>query len=182
MERALEAYVSREILNIFREYSLVAVNESLPGRIRADFHLRSRDDTDVFVEVSARKIGRSQLSRILHMYTAISNIEPPLRKFELVVIGPAVTPAVRRELEKLPIKLLTYEQIGITHDKLRDMQERSGNSGNKCSDYLPKKQDWLQDGNLKRKLQSALPTYKKFWVAPSITPIFCSTTSSVSAG
>lgn len=123
MERALEAYVSREILNIFREYSLVAVNESLPGRIRADFHLRSRDDTDVFVEVSARKIGRSQLSRILHMYTAISNIEPPLRKFELVVIGPAVTPAVRRELEKLPIKLLTYEQIGITHDKLRDMQE-----------------------------------------------------------
>jgi len=124
MERALEAYVSREIPNIFKEYSLVAVNETLPGRIRADFHLRDRDGTDVFVEVSARKIGRTKLSQILNMYAAISNIEPPLRKFELIVIGPDVTPSVKKELEKLPVRLLTYEQIGITSQKLREVQEQ----------------------------------------------------------
>jgi len=124
MERALEAYVSREILNIFREYSLVAVNETLPGRIRADFHLRNREGTDVFVEVSSRKIGRTKLSQILNMYAAISNIEPPLRKFELIVIGRDVTAYVRKELEKLPVKLLTYEQIGITRQKLREVQEQ----------------------------------------------------------
>lgn len=124
MERALEAYVSREIPKIFREYSIVAVNETLPGRIIADFHLRDRDGTDVFVEVSARKIGHTKLSQILNMYAAISNIEPPLRKFELIVIGPDVTPSVRKELEKLPVRLLTYEQIGITGQKLREVQEQ----------------------------------------------------------
>jgi len=124
MERALEAYVSREIPKIFREYSLVAVNETLPGRIRADFHLRDRDGTDVFVEVSARKIGRTKLSQILNMYAAISNIEPPLRKFELIVIGPDITPSVKKELERLPVRLLTYEQIGITDQKLREVQEQ----------------------------------------------------------
>jgi predicted transcriptional regulator of viral defense system len=124
MERALEAYVSREIPKIFREYSIVAVNETLPGRIIADFHLRDRDGTDVFVEVSARKIGHTKLSQILNMYAAISNIEPPLRKFELIVIGPDVTPSVKKELEKLPVRLLTYEQIGITCQKLREVQEQ----------------------------------------------------------
>lgn len=124
MERALEAYVSREILNIFREYSLMTVNETLPGRIRVDFHFRDRNGTDVFVEVSARKIGRTKLSQILNMYAAISNIEPPLREFELIVIGPDVTPSVKKELEKLPVRLLTYEQIGITGQKLREVQEQ----------------------------------------------------------
>ncbi len=124
MERALEAFVSREIPTIFRKYSIVAVNEILPGRIRVDFHLRHQDGTDVFVEVSARKIGRTKLSQILNMYAAISNIEPPLRKFELIVVGPDVTPSVKTELEKLQVKLLTYEQIGITGQKLREVQEQ----------------------------------------------------------
>jgi len=124
MERALEAFVSREIPNIFREYSIVAVNEILPGRIRVDFHLRDQDGTDVFVEVSARKIGRTKLGQILNMYAAISNMEPPLRKFELIVVGPDVTPSVKKELEKLQVKLLTYEQIGITGQKLREVREQ----------------------------------------------------------
>jgi len=125
MERALEAYVSREIPNIFRECSLVAVNESLPGGIRADFHFRCQDDTDVFVEVPGKKIARTKLSQILSMYAAISNIEPPLGKFELIVIGPEVAASVRNELEKLPVRLLTYEEIGITHQKIREIIEQA---------------------------------------------------------
>jgi len=124
MERAVEAYVSREIPNIFSGYSLVAVNEALPGRIIADFHFRKQDGSDVFVEVFAREIGRTKLSQIINMYAAISNVEPPLRKFELIVIGPDVTASVRKELEKLTVRLLTYEQIGITSQKLLEVQEQ----------------------------------------------------------
>jgi predicted transcriptional regulator of viral defense system len=124
MERSLEAYISREIPNIFKEYSLVAVNETLPGQIRADFHLKDEDGNDVFMEVTGRKLGRTKLTQILNMYAAISNIEPPLKKFKLIVIAPDVTPSVKKELEKLPVKLLTYQQIGITDKKLRKLQEQ----------------------------------------------------------
>ena len=124
MERAIEAYVSREVLSLFKEYSLVAVNEILPGRIRVDFHFKNKDGDDIFAEISARKIGHANLSRILNMHAAISNIEPPLRKFELIIIGPEVTDSLRRELRKLPVKLVTYEQVGITRQKLAEMQER----------------------------------------------------------
>jgi len=125
MERALEAYVSREIPNILKGYSLVAVNETLPGRITADFHFKDQEGTDVFVEVFGRKIGRTKLSQILNIYAAISNIEPPLGKFELIVIGPDVTASVKKELEGLPVKMLTYEEIDITRQKLREIYEQA---------------------------------------------------------
>ena len=124
MEHTREAYISREIPNIFSEYTLVAVNETLPGQIIADFHLRDKDNTDVFVEVSGRKIGRTRLNQILNMIAAISNIEPPLKEFKLIVIAPDVTPSVKKELEKLPVRLLRYNQIGMTDQKLRELQEQ----------------------------------------------------------
>jgi len=102
----------------------VAVNETLPGRIEVDFHFKNQHGAAVFVEVSARKIDHTKLSQILNMYAAISNIEPPLRKFELIVIGPEITDSVRKELGKLPVKLITYEQIGIPRQKLRGIQEK----------------------------------------------------------
>lgn len=122
MGRNLEAYISREVLNIFQEYSVVAVNETLPGKVEVDFHLRSKDGNDVFVEISAREIGRAKLSQILDLYSSISNIEPQLKKFELVVAGPEVTPSVKKSLEKLPIKLLTFKELGITRQKLREIK------------------------------------------------------------
>jgi len=138
MERALEAYVSREIPNIFREYSLVAVNETLPGRIRADFHFRGRDGIDVFVEVSGRRIGRTKLSQVLNMYAAISNIEPPLGKFEMIVIGPDVTASVKNELGGLPVRLLTYEEIGMTRQRLREIYEQARQRRQEMQQLSPK--------------------------------------------
>ena len=122
MNRALEAYVSRKIPNIFGEYSLVAVNEGLPGRIRVDFHFKKQDGTDVFIEVSARKIGRTKLGSIIAMYSAIASMEPPLKKFEMIVIGPEVGASAKKELERLPIKVLTYEQVGIIRQKHLEMR------------------------------------------------------------
>ena len=123
MEGALEAYVSREIPRIFGGYTLVSVNEALPGRIVVDFHFRKGDGADVFVEVTAKKIGRTMLDRVIRMYAAISNIEPPLKGFELMVIGPEVAASVRRELEEIPVRLLTFEEIGITREKVLGVQK-----------------------------------------------------------
>jgi len=123
MEGALEAYVSREIPRIFGGYALVSVNEALPGRIVVDFHFRKGDGADVFVEVTAKKIGRTMLDRVIRMYAAISNIEPPLKGFELLVIGPEVADSVRRELEEIPVRLLTFEEIGIAREKVLGVQK-----------------------------------------------------------
>jgi len=122
MVRSLEAYISREIPNIFKDYSLVAVNETLPGQIEADFHFKDKDGNDVFMEVTGSKLGHTKLKHILNMYAAISNIEPPLKKFKLLVIAPDVTPPVKEALKKLPVKLLTYQQIGFTDQKLRNLK------------------------------------------------------------
>lgn len=134
MEGALEAYVSREIPKIYRGYSLVAVNEALPGRIIVDFHFKRGDGTDVFVEVTAKKIGRTMLDQIVNMYAAISNIEPPLKRFELTVVGPEVAASVREELERIPVRLLTFEQVGITREKVL----RIGESGLQRQREIPR--------------------------------------------
>lgn len=125
MEHDLGAYVSREVMRIFEreKHALVAVNETLPGRIEVDFHFRDKQGTDVFVEVKARKIERSMLSEILNLYSSISNIEPSPRKFELVVVGFVVDASVKRELEGLPVKLLTFEELGVTRKKLKEFEE-----------------------------------------------------------
>jgi len=123
LERSVEAYVSREILKVFSEHTLVATNETLPGRIKIDFHLRDRDNTDIFVEVSMRKIERFMLSKILNLYSSLSNIEPSLKKFELIVVGTEVAKSVRKELDGLPVRLITLEELGITHKKLREIEE-----------------------------------------------------------
>jgi len=125
MEHDLGAYVSREVMRIFEEekHALVAVNETLPGRIEIDFHFRDKQGTDVFVEVKARKIERSMLSEILNLYSSISNIEPPPKKFELLVVGFEADASVKRELEELPVKLLTFEELGITRQKLKAFEE-----------------------------------------------------------
>lgn len=123
MERSLEAYVSREVMRVFGGHTLVATNETLPGRIKVDFHLRDKNGTDIFVEVSTRKIERSMLSKILNLYSSLSNMEPPLKRFELVIIGSGVDVSAKKELAGLPIRLVTLEELGITRRKLKEIEE-----------------------------------------------------------
>jgi predicted transcriptional regulator of viral defense system len=100
------------------------VNEALPGQIRVDFHLRDKKGADVFVEISGRKIGRTKLSEVLNLYSAISNIEPPLKKFELVMVSPEVASSVKKALEKFPVRLLTFKELGITPQRLKELEEQ----------------------------------------------------------
>mgnify|MGYP000032264518 CR=1 FL=1 len=123
MEQSLEAYVSREIIKAFKDYTLVTTNEALPGGISVDYHLKGKDGTDVFIEVSTRKVDGSMLSRILNLYSSISNMEPPLEKFELIIIGSEIDESVKKELKGLPIRLISLEDLGITQRKLREIEE-----------------------------------------------------------
>ena len=123
VEASLEAYVSRELMSAFKGYTLVATNETLPGRLEIDFHFKDNSGIDVFVEVSTNKIDRSKLSKILNLYSSISNIYPSLKKFELVIVGPEVALPTRKEFERLSIKLLTFKELGITQSKLARIGE-----------------------------------------------------------
>lgn len=109
-----EAVISREIPSLFPEYSLVNVNEVLPGNLLVDFHFRDQTGTDIFIDISNHDISRTSLSQIVNLYASISNIEPPLKKFELMVIGPKVVKSVQNQVSPLPIKLVTYDEIGIS--------------------------------------------------------------------
>ena len=123
MEQSLEAYVSREIIKAFKDYTLVTTNEALPGGISVDYHLKGKDGTDAFIEVSTRKVDGSMLSRILNLYSSISNMEPPLEKFELIIIGSEIDESVKKELKGLPIRLISLEDLGINQRKLREIEE-----------------------------------------------------------
>ncbi len=125
MERSLEAFVSRELVKVFGKDKLVATDEALPGQIRVDFHFKDKSGGDVFVEVS-RRIGRSTLSKILNLYSALSNVEQPLNKFKLIVVGEEIEVSARKALRGLPIQLVTLNELGITQavESLQEVQNQ----------------------------------------------------------
>jgi predicted transcriptional regulator of viral defense system len=118
LEHGVEAFVSRQLVKVFGEHELVATDEKLPGRIRVDFHFKNKDGTDIFVEVTMHKIGRRSLSKILNLYSSLSNLEPPLGKFELIVVGTEVDASAKKALDGLPVRLVTIEELGITRAEL----------------------------------------------------------------
>lgn len=122
MQKSLEAYISRELIRIYKGHNLVATNEILPGGVEIDFHFKDNEGKDIFVDVKSSKIDRSTLSGVLNLYSSISNIYPSLKNFELVVVGPEVASPVR-ELEGLSIRLLTFRDLGITRKKLGQIKE-----------------------------------------------------------
>ena len=123
MQTNLDAYISRELMRIYKGHTLVATNAALPGGVEIDFHFKDNNGKDIFVEVDSNKIDRSKLSKILNLYSSISNIYPILKKFELVIVGREVASPVRKELERLSIRLLTFRELGITQKKLEQISE-----------------------------------------------------------
>ena len=119
MERGVEAFVSRQLFKIFGDHKLVATDETLPGGIRVDFHFKKKTGTDIFVQVTTNKIGRGSLSKTLNLYSTLSNLEPPVEKFELIVVGPEFEASAIKALDGLPIHLVTFEQLGITQAELQ---------------------------------------------------------------
>ncbi len=123
VKSSLEAYVSRELVRVFKGYTLVAANEKLPGRIEIDFHFKADDGKDVFVDVVSRRIDRSMLGRILNLHSSISNIVPSPEKFELVIVGSDVALPLRKELGRFHVRLVTFDELGITQKRLRGIGE-----------------------------------------------------------
>jgi predicted transcriptional regulator of viral defense system len=123
VQTSLDAYISRELMRIYKGHTLVATNEALPGGVEIDFHFKDNNGIDVFVEVYSDKIDRSKLSKILNLYSSISNIYPSLKKFELIIVGREAASPVRKEVEGLSIRLLTFRELGITQKKLGQIRE-----------------------------------------------------------
>jgi predicted transcriptional regulator of viral defense system len=125
MERSLEAFVSRELLKVFGKDKLFATDEALPGKIRVDFHFKDKSGSDIFVEV-LRRIGRSTLSKILNLYSALSNVEQPLNNFKLIVVGEEIEVSTRKALKGLPIQLVTLNELGIaqTLESIKEAQNQ----------------------------------------------------------
>jgi predicted transcriptional regulator of viral defense system len=123
VQTSLDAYISRELMRIYKGHTLVATNATLPGGVEIDFHFKDNNGKDIFVEVDSNKIDGSKLSKILNLYSSISNIYPILNKFELVIVGRAVASPIRKELERLSIRLLTFRELGITQKKLEQISE-----------------------------------------------------------
>ena len=67
MKQDLEAYISREITNRFKEYSLLAVNESLHGQIAVDFHFKDQKGREIVCQyLSIRQ--EDLISRNFHIF------------------------------------------------------------------------------------------------------------------
>ncbi len=112
-------------MKVFGKDKLVATDEALPGQIRVDFHFKDKSGGDVFVEVS-RKIGKRALSKILNLYSALSNAEQPLNNFKLMVVGEEIDVSVKKALKGLPIELVTLNELGVTRalESLQQVQNK----------------------------------------------------------
>jgi hypothetical protein len=123
LEPGVEAFVSRQLIKAFGDHKLVATDETLPGKISVDFHFKNKAGTNIFVEVTTNKIGRGSLSKILNLYSSLSNLEPPLEKFELIVVGPEFEASAKKALNGLPVRLVTFEELGIARAELEAVRE-----------------------------------------------------------
>jgi len=53
-------------------------------------HLKDEDDTGVFIEVLSKIVDENKIGRILSYYSIISDLDPQLKSFRLIVVGAGV--------------------------------------------------------------------------------------------
>lgn len=85
----------------------------LPGGNIIDLHLRTGSGNDIFVEVKTTPIQSKHLSQLVDYYTAISNLDPPLKSFKIVLIGKTIDPSLKRQLRGLNAEFLSLKDIGF---------------------------------------------------------------------
>ena len=95
----------------------------LPGKLRVDFHFKDKAGTDVFVEMVNAQNRPKCLSKILNLFSSLSNLEPPLEKFELIVVGPEFEGSAKKALNGLPVHLVTFEELGNNPTELEALRE-----------------------------------------------------------
>lgn len=112
-EKQVQAYIATHSAQVFPNAQLVRQNEMLPGGNIIDFHLRTDEGNDIFVEVKGAPIQSAHVSQLVKYYTAISNLDPPPKSFTIVLIGNAIDPSLKRQLRGLNAEFLSLKDIGF---------------------------------------------------------------------
>lgn len=121
----LEAYIVRNLSALFPSHQLVSTDKLLLGNRTVDLHLRNEAGNDVFVEVKASSIGRSEAGELVDYYSAIANLEPEPKNFRFIVVGEGIDEELRGHLEKLNVSFVSLGDLGISISKLlEDDKER----------------------------------------------------------
>jgi predicted transcriptional regulator of viral defense system len=121
----IENYIVKNLGKIFPRTKLVERNKLLPGGYNIDLHLVGKKGEHIFVEVKDDKIKQSQVGQFLNYYSAISNLEPPLKNFQLVVIGKSIDQTARDIFDRLNISFKSLSDSGISKETLKKiLQER----------------------------------------------------------
>jgi len=121
-EKQLQAYVAARSSELFPGAQLIRQNETLPGGNIVDLHLRTGSGNDIFVEVKSAVIQNAYLGQLVNYYTAISNLDPPPKSFEIVLIGKAIDPSLKRQFRGLNAEFLSLKDIGFPPTDARTSQ------------------------------------------------------------
>lgn len=121
-ERQTEAYIANHVSKFFPNAQLIQQNEVLPGGNIIDLHLRTVDGEDIFVEVKATPIRRTYLGQLINYYTAISNLEPALRSFRIVLIGDTIDPLLKKQIKGMKTEFLSLREIESSPEEVQSNQ------------------------------------------------------------
>lgn len=123
MEELIENYVVENLRKTFPGTKLVERSKLLPGGYNIDLHLVSKKGEHIFVEVKGDKIKLSQVGRFLNYYSAISNVEPPLKNFKFVVIGESIDQKAKDIFNRLGISFIPLSELGMSKEILEKILE-----------------------------------------------------------
>jgi len=128
MERFVESYIVENLDEVFPGAKLVERGRVLPGKYQIDLHLVDEGGRSLFVEVKFGRVKRTHAGQILNYYTALSNLQPPIRDWELILVGSDIDPDVQRILDRLGIKFRSLHEVGLSDEVLerglKELKER----------------------------------------------------------
>lgn len=121
-EMLIENHVVKNLGKLFPGTQLIERNKTLPGGYNIDLHLvNKKKDRHTFVEIKNNKIRRNRLGQILNFYSAISNIEPPIKNFKLVIVGKTLDRSAKDVLNRLGIAFTSLSELGISEEIVEKM-------------------------------------------------------------
>jgi hypothetical protein len=119
VETDIENFVVKHLERVFPGSEVIERKKMLPSGHAVDLHLRNRDGKHIFVEVMIGRIKRSQVGRIMDYYTAVSNQDPPIRNFEMVVIGEDIDHQAKEVLDRLGISFKSLSDFGVSRNDIK---------------------------------------------------------------
>lgn len=118
-EAGVQRYVVENLEDVFPGMSLIGVEELLLERYRVDLHLRDNEGIDVFVEITSGKINRRKAGQILNYYSILANLDPPLKKFRLIVLGEDISENAEDILGSFGVEVALFRDLSIDEEKVR---------------------------------------------------------------